>query len=310
MDRIAELHKPEPSIWALGGLTPYQLIKRVWGEFDADDIWGHAAELSYYFLLALFPLMLFLVSLLGMLADFGSTLRQDLLSYMQRALPPSAHDVVASTLNEVTRESGAGKLSFGILAALWAASNGMGALVKTLNIAYDVEEGRPWWKARLIAIGLTIALSILTISALTLVLFGGNLAEWVGAKTGVLGPAFLVGWHVVQWPLVLIFMALSFALVYYFAPDVKDQKWYWITPGAVLGLVLWLIGSGAFKLYLAYFDSYSATYGSIAGVIVLMLWFYVTGLAVLIGGEINAEIEHAAAERGRQDAKLPGEKAA
>jgi membrane protein len=208
----------------------------------------------------------------------------------------------------VTQASGGGKISFGILAALWAASNGMGAVSESLNVAYDVKETRPWWKVRLTAVLLTFTLASLIIGALVLVLYGHDIAETVAGKFG-LGTAFEYGWKILQWPIVLAFVLTAFAVIYFFAPDLKDHHWKWITPGAIVGVALWLIISFAFKLYLEYFNSYSATYGALGAVIILMLWFYFTGIAILVGGEINSEIEHAMAEQGDPEAKERGEKA-
>jgi membrane protein len=295
------------SMWKLGGLTWKELGKRVWHEIQADDIFGRAAQLSYYFLLALFPLLLFLTSLLGYFAEAGTELRENLLGYLGTVMPASASDLVRTTVDEISRAKGGGKLSFGILATLWAASNGMGAISESLNVAYNVKETRPWWKARLASIGLTIALAVLIISALTLVLYGGEIADKIAASFAF-GSAFTITWKILQWPLVLFFVLLSFSLIYYFAPDLRDQDWKWITPGSVIGVTLWLLVSFGFRAYLHFFNSYSATYGSLGAVIILMLWFYLTGAAILIGGEINSEIENAAAEAGAPDAKERGEK--
>lgn len=294
-----------PSAWDLGGLTWKELGRRVWAEMNKDEVFGRAAQLSYYFLLALFPLLIFLTTLLGYFAA-GSELRDELLGYLATVMPSSAFELIRSTLVEVTEARGGGKLSFGILAALWAASNGMGAVTAALNVAYDVEETRPFWKARLVAILLTIGLAVLIISALVLVLYGGRIADLIAANFGY-GAVFTTGWKILQWPIVLGFLLFAFALIYYFAPALKEQKWHWVSPGAALGVALWLLVSFAFRLYLNYFDSYSATYGGLGAVIILLLWFYLTGAAVLIGGEVNSEIENAAAERGAPDAKEKGE---
>lgn len=293
----------------LGGLSLKELGRRVYNEIMEDDVLGRSAQLSYYFLLALFPALLFLTSVLGAVAGEDSQLRSSLFGYLSTVLPKSAYDLVSENVKQVIESSGGGKISFGILATLWAASSGMGAISSTLNIAYDVEEGRSWWKARLVAIGLTIALALLIITALVLILFGHDLAEWVAAGFG-LGGAFELTWKIVQWPLVLLFVLLAFALIYYFAPDVRQQSWKFITPGSIIGVALWLIVSFVFKTYLSYFGNYNATYGSLGAVIILMLWFYFTGLAILVGGEINSEIEHALAERGVDEAKEEGEKRA
>ncbi|HYO62233.1 MAG TPA: YihY/virulence factor BrkB family protein [Pyrinomonadaceae bacterium] len=299
--------KEKASMWGLGDLSYAELAKRTWAEFNEDDVLGRAAQLSYYFLLALFPLLLFLTAVLGLIAGEDSELRNELYTYLSAVLPRSAVEMVSTSVNEAVTQSGGGKLSFGVLATLWAASNGMGAITESLNIAYDVEETRPWWKKRLLAVFLTVGLAVLVISALVLVLMGGTIAEWLAAHLG-LGAFFEWAWKILQWPIVLAFVLLAFGLVYYFAPDLRDQKWHWVTPGAIVGVALWLLVSFAFRIYLSFFDSYSATYGSLGAVIVLMLWFYFTGIAILVGGEINSEVEHAMAEAGDPEAKEKGEK--
>lgn len=296
------------SPWKLGGLTWKDLGRRVWDEMSNDDIWGRSAQMAYYFLLALFPLLFFLTSIIGLVLGAGTGIRHELFNYLESVLPPSAYDLVSNTMRELSSSSGGDKVTFGLLAALWAASNGMGAISESLNAVYDVKESRPWWKSRLIAIGLTIAIAILIISALVLVLSGGRIADALAGYFGF-SDIFTVSWKILQWPLVLAFVLLAFALLYYFAPDLKDQKWTWVTPGSVIGVLLWLAVSFAFRVYLHFFDSYSATYGSLGAVIILMLWFYLSGAAILIGGEVNSEIENAAAESGVADAKEKGEKA-
>jgi membrane protein len=280
----------------------------VWGEIDHDDVLGRAAQLSYYFLLSLFPLLLVCLTVIGLLVPEGSELRDALITRLTSAMPPSASEVVARTVDEVATRAGGSKVSLGLLGAMWAASNGMTAVSETLNVAYDVKEGRSWVRRKLTAIALTLAIAILMLVALVLTLYGGGIVDLVASRIGLGGPAAL-GWKLAQVPIILVFLVTAFNLIYFFAPDVKDQKWRWVTPGGVLGVMLWIAASLLFRLYLAYFDSYGATYGSLGAVIVLMLWFYVTAIAILVGGEINAEIEHAAAERGDPEAKLPGEKA-
>ena len=185
----------------------------------------------------------------------------------------------------------------------------MTSLISGLNAAYHVRDSRRWYKTRGIAVGLTFAISILVIAALFIVIAGGNVAELVGAKLA-LGKVTVIAWKVVQWPVALSFIVLAFAFIYYFGPDLREQHWYWITPGSLVGVLLWLAASFAIRGYLHFFNNYSKTYGSLGAVIILLLWFYVTGLAFLIGGEINSEIEHAAAERGHPEAKAEGKKAA
>ena len=296
------------SLWALGGLSLKDFFRRVWSEIQDDDLFSRAAQLAYYFLLALFPLLFFLTSLIGVVIGSGTGLRHSLFNYLSKILPGSAFSVVDTTMNEVSAASSGGKITFGILAALWAASNGMGAITAALNSAYDVTESRPWWKQRLIAIKLTVILSFLIITALFILLYGGRLADTLAMHFGF-SDAFSLTWKVIQWPLVLVFMLLAFALIYYEAADIREQKWKWLTPGSAIGVIIWLLVSFGFKIYLHFFDSYSKTYGSLGAVIILMLWLYFTGAAVLVGGEVNSVIEEAEAEAGDPEAKEKGEKA-
>ena len=295
------------TVWELGGLKWRELARRVWAEIYAGDLLTRAAALSYFFLLALFPLLLFLLAMLGYFVDAGTELRRSMLRYLGTLMPRSASALIYATVDEINRNADSGKLTFGLLMGLWVASYGMGAITETLNSAYGVRETRPWWRVRLLSIGLTVALAVLIITALALVLYGGSIGDGLSARFGM-GEVFKVVWAFAQWPIVLSFVLMAFALIYYFAPDVHEQKWYWITPGSLAGVALWLLVSFVFRLYLRYFDSYSVTYGSLGAVIILMLWFYLTGAAILFGGQVNAEIEQAAARKGEPDAKLPGEK--
>ncbi len=303
-----ELNPESKSIWKLSNLSWRALGKRVWLEIYEGTLLTHAAALSFYFLLALFPLILFLITILGFFAESGTELRSQLLSTLSRIVPYSASSLIYTTVDEIGQNADGSKLSFGILTALWIASSGIGAITDALNAMYGVKESRPWWKVRLASVGLTIALAVLIITALLLILYGGELGE---AVTNYFNQTrdFLTFWVIAQVPVVLVFVLFTFAMIYYYAPNLYDQKWYWITPGSVIGITLWLLVSFLFRIYLRYFDSYSATYGALGAVIVLMLWFYLTGVSILIGGKINAEIEGAAAEVGIEGAKQHGQKA-
>lgn len=292
-----------PSLWEFGGIGPVRMSKRVWKEMDGDDVYGKAAELSYYFLLALFPALLFLVSLMGMAAGPGTELRASLFQTLGSILPQGSSELVSKTVSEVTQNADGGKLTFGLLTALWAASGGLVALINTLNVVYDVTERRSWWKKRVVALALTLWLSLLIVTSLALVLFGERLAGMAAERLG-LGEMGEYALLAVRWGLVLGAMFTAFASVYYYAPNLKRPEWYWISPGAVVGVALWLAVSFAFRLYLQFFNNYSATYGSLGAVIILMLWFYLTGLAVLIGGEVNAEIGHVVEERKEHERAL------
>jgi membrane protein len=202
-----------------------------------------------------------------------------------------------------------GKLTFGIVLTIWFASGGMSSLFSALNGVYEVRETRSFIKIRAISFTLTIAISALIILALVVVLSGGYLADTVGAYYGLRNPAVEI-WKVLQWPVAIAFVTLAFSMIYYFAPDLEEQHWYWITPGSISGVLLWIVASFAFRAYLHFFNTYSRTYGSLGAVMILLMWLYVTGFAFLLGGEINAQIEHAAARRGHPEAKSAGEKKA
>ena len=250
------------TIWELGGLRARQLVKQVWQQVNDDNLLNRASELAYNFLLALFPFLLFLLVLFGLLAARGPMLQQELFSYLGRVLPATAAQLIAKTLGEVVNASGGGKLTFGIILALWSASSGTSTMMSLLTEAYHVRDSRPWWKTKLIAIGLTIGMSALTLLALVIVLFGGPIADFVGRHIG-LGTITVLLWKVAQWPAAFFFVSFAFSLIYYFGPDVKEQHWYWITPGSVVGVLLWLVSSLGFRAYLHFSNSYTKTYGSL-----------------------------------------------
>jgi membrane protein len=274
---------------------------RVWARVEEDEVFNRSAQLSYYFLLALFPLLLFLITLFGYFTGAGTRLHNQLISYLSNVMPSAAVQLVVATIAEVTHARGGGKLSFGLLAALWAASSGMNAIAQALNAAYDVSETRAWWKVRLLSIALTVALAILIISALLIVLYGGRVGHFLAAQIH-LGRAFTMTWKILQWPISLAFVFIGFSLIYRYAPNAgarshgkhlpsADSRRRWLSPGVVIAVVVWLLVSLGFRLYLHFFNSYSATYGSLGALIIMMLWFYLTGAAILLGGEINCEWE-------------------
>ncbi len=295
-----------PSPWNLGGLTVPELGRRVWRELSEDEVTERGAALAYYFLFAFFPALLFLTAMLGLLPLPG--LMDRLIEYAGEALPGDAASMVQRTLEEIRAGARGGLLSFGALAALWAGSNGMASIMAALNVAYDIEDARPWWKRRGLAIVLTVGFALFILAALVLLVFGPLIGEAVAGGLG-LGAVFSVVWSVVSVPIVMGCVLMGFALVYYFAPAAQ-QRWRWVTPGSAVALVLWLAISFGLRVYVQRFANYTATYGSIGGVILLMLWLYLTGVVLLVGAEINAEIEQAAAERGNATAKTPGERAA
>jgi len=297
------------SIWKLGGLTVQELAQRVWDGINQNDLLDRAYELAFNFLFAVFPFLLFLAAMFGAFASEQSKLRIELFLYLHSALPPTAYGLITDTFNEVTQNASSSKLTFGLLFSIYAALAGMTQLMSALNAAYEVRESRSWIKIHLISLALTIATSILIISALFLVFAGGEILQFARGS-GHLGPVLAVAGGVLQWTFALGFVVFVLALIYYFGPDVKEQHWYWITPGSVVGVLLWAAASAGFRVYLNVSNTFSKIYGSLGAVIILMLWFYITGLAFLVGGQINATIEHAAAECGHPEAKPAGKKAA
>jgi membrane protein len=279
-------------MWRRGGLSWWQLAVRVWRAFWDGQLAGRCAELAYYFLFSVFPLLLFLTTLIGYLAGPESKLRSLLFRYLDR-FSPSAEvtELLRSTLDQVIAGRGGARLSLSLLVALWVASVGMLAVGRTLNLAFEIEETRPWWKRRLEAAALTVGFAVMIICALTVILYGHHIGEAIAGAMG-LGSAFVSGWRLVRWPLVLVFALLSFDSIYNFAPDVGPAlRRYWATPGAVIGMSLWLAVTFGFRLYLYEMREYGATtYGSLTAVIVLLLWFYLTALAILVGGEVNSVI--------------------
>jgi membrane protein len=281
-----------------------ELFARTYRETQNDNGLGLAAQLAYYFFLALFPALLFLIALAGLLPTQDLVAR--VVSMLDGIAPPEVITIIRDQLTQISQGGTGGILTFGVAAALWSSSAAMVAIIDSLNRAYDVEEGRPWWKQRLTAILLTIGAAVFILISITLVVAGPELARFIGSQVG-LGDTFVWTWTILQWPLVFVLVATAIGLIYYFAPDV-DQDFVWITPGSLLATTLWLLGSLGFRIYVVNFGSYNETYGAIGGVIVLMLWLYLSGLAIIIGAEMNAEIEHAAPHGKDPGEKKPGER--
>src|SRR5438309_3238987 len=294
-----------PSLWKFGGLTPLTLTQLGLKKMGEDQLSSRSAALSYYFLLALFPMFLFLVSLIGVFASSGSQVRENIISLLGRLAPGSASELVHQVVNQTFTHSSGIKLAAGILGALWAASGSMSAVVTSLNVIYRTKEERPWWEQKLTIIGLTLALAGLIILALVLVLYGGKIGELLASHIG-LSHAFQLAWTILQWPVTFAAMFLSYSIIYYFAPDLEVRKWYWVTPGAAAGVTIWLIASFGFRIYLHFFNSYSATYGSLGAVVILMLWLYITGYAILIGAEVNWVIENEDKKKAAFEAQRRG----
>jgi len=280
-------------------LSWLELVRRTWREVIEDDVLGLAAQLSYYFFLALFPAILFLLALASFFSL--SNVTDDVARSLGPFVSPQVLELIQEQMRRLANNDNSGLLTFGVAGALWSSSAAIVSIVGALNRAYDIEEARPWWKVRLIAIGLTLGVAAIVVIALSLVLVGPWLATKLGHVTG-LGAPFAWTWLVLQWPLVFAMVAIAIGLIYYFGPD-AEQDWAWITPGAIAATILWLVVSLLFKIYVANFTDYEGSYGVVGAVIVVLLWFYLSGIAILTGAELNAEIEHASPH-----GKGPGEK--
>ena len=280
-------------------ISSSELARRTWREIVDDDVFGLAAQLSYYFFLALFPAILFLLAV----ASFFplANLTDDLGRTLGPFVSPQVLELIQEQMRRLANNESGGLLTVGVAGALWSSSAALVSIVGALNRAYDIKEGRPWWKVRLTAIGLTLGVAATVLVALSLVLVGPTVAQRLATTTGW-GAPFEWAWLILQWPLVFVLVTTGIGLIYYFGPD-ADQDWAWITPGAVAATILWLVVSLLFKLYVANFTDYEGSYGTVGGVIVVLLWFYLSGIAILTGAELNAEIEHASPH-----GKAPGQK--
>jgi membrane protein len=285
-------------------LTWGEIFKRTFNEaFTKDNCLGMAAQLAYYFFFALFPALLFLVALASYFPAYK--LVDDMFRTLGGYVPPEALTIMTDQLRKISEGNQGGLLTLGVLTALWSTSSAMTAIIDTLNAAYDIEEGRPWWHVRLIAIGLTVSIAIFILISMALLLIGPSFIERMLGAT--LGPWFTFAWNGLRWPVLFVLVSAAIALIYYYAPD-AEQDWVWLTPGSLLATLLWLLASLGFKYYVANMGSYTETYGAIGGVMVLMLWFYISGLVILVGAELNAEIEHASPYGKEEGEKVPGEK--
>jgi membrane protein len=287
-DRVAP---DQPTDVSAGGW--WGAVKRTAKEFSDDNLTDWAAALTYYGVLSLFPALLALISILGLV---GQSATQPLLDNVGAFAPGAAQDIVTSAIENLERSEGTAGFAFvvGLVAAVWAASGYIGAFIRASNVVWDVEEGRPIWKTIPLRLGITILmLVLLAISALAVVLTG-PLAQRVGDLVG-LGETAVMAWDIAKWPVLVVIVSFMFALLYWAAPNVKQPGFRWVSPGGVTAVLLWIIASALFALYVASFGSYNETYGSVAGIIIFLVWLWITNIAVLFGAEFNAELE-----RGRQ----------
>ena len=264
------------------------VLKRTFAEFMADDSMGLAQQVAYSSLLAFFPAVVALIGLLDLINAYGT---------LQSFLNPVAPKAVTSLIQSFQKDSGGSgsvvAFVVGLAGAIWAASGAMGSIVKSVNRAYDRLETRPFWKVRLVSIVLVVASGIVTAGMLLLVVLGGTLGHAI-AHEAHLGGAFTWAWNLARWPIAFLAVLLFFALIYYLAPNLDQRRWQWVTPGSVVGGLMWVALSGLFALYTAFSNSYTKTYGALAGGIVLLLWLNYTAWAILFGAELNAELDRQA----------------
>ncbi len=287
-------------------LTWREFFRRFYKEFQEDTVTDCAAQLSYYFLLSLFPFLFFLVTLAASL-PFVQGAVEDMLLRLRPLIPGEAMTLVEEHLRALMDRPKGKLLTVGLVVALWTASRGVDALRKALNLAYDVPESRPLWKTQGLAMLMTLVGTLLIPLSFTLFLLGGRVGEWVATRLHFVDQ-FVVFWTWLRWPFVAAIVMLVLALCYYVLPDVK-QRFKYITPGSVLSTVLWLVSTWGFTQYVEHFGKYDVTYGSIGGVVVLLLWFYITGLVFIMGGEINSILEHASVDGKAKGARDFGEPA-
>jgi membrane protein len=279
------------------------LLKKLGKRVMDNAVTDRAATLAYYFVFALFPFLFTLVTLAAYLPVQNAI--EQLMARIDPLMPEDAMRIIDDQLNALTTRQRPHLLTFGLFLALWSASRGVDALRTALNLSYDVKESRPWWKVQLLAIGVTIATSLLMLLSIAGLALGSSVGLWLAAKLHVdQFWAFLWGW--LRWPITAGGVMLVLALLYYFLPDVK-QEWRYITPGSVLGTLLWLLMTWGFSVYAENFGSYDKTYGAIGGMIVLLTWFYISGFVFILGGEVNALLEHASAGGKVAGARAAGE---
>ena len=291
--------RPLRSLWDLQGVPIRVIARRTWQSAWENNLFGSAAELGYWFLFALFPTLVSASSIVGLAARQASANYDRLLHYMALVIPPSAYGIVYQTFNQITANSNGRKITFGLAAALWAASVGFSGIQDSMNAVYKIKETRPYWKARGAAVIISTLLSLLITAILAMLLasdYFARIARLHIAHHAVADPTVLLI-RVLGWTIATGLLALLFAIIYYWAPDVKQRQWRWLTPGGAIGIIGWLLASLGLRAYLHFFNSYSAIYGSLGAVIILLTWFYLSGLMLLLGAEVNSEIEAAATEK-------------
>ncbi|MFI1927653.1 MULTISPECIES: YihY/virulence factor BrkB family protein [unclassified Streptomyces] len=283
---------------------PGQLPKRSWPavltgtlrEFKDDELTDRAAALTYYGVLSMFPALLVLVSLLGLA---GKSATDEVLDNLRKVAPGSARDIISDAVQQLQGRGGVGSVMaiVGLVLAVWSASGYTAAFIRSANAVYDMPEGRPVWKVLPLRVGVTVVLLVLAVASALIVVFTGGLARQAGAALGI-GDTALAVWSVAKWPVLVLLVTIMIALLYWATPNVRGRGLRWITPGSVLALVIWLIASAGFAFYVANFGSYNKTYGTLAGVIVFLVWLWISNIAILLGLEFDAELARQRAVAG------------
>ncbi|WP_413471077.1 YihY/virulence factor BrkB family protein [Streptomyces peucetius] len=272
----------------MGKASWVAVLKRTLKEFKRDELTDRAAGLTYYGILALFPALLVLISLLGIA---GSSATQSVLNNIQKLAPGAARDVLTNAVTQLQGSAGVGSVLalVGLLGALWSASGYVAAFIRTSNVVYDLPEGRPVWKVLPVRVGLTLTLVVLAcVSALIVVLTGG-IARQIGTALGI-GDSALTVWSIAKWPVLVLLVTIMLAILYWAAPNARGRGFKFVSPGSLLALLIWMVASAGFAVYVANFGSYNKTYGTLAGVIIFLVWLWITNLAILLGLEFDAEL--------------------
>jgi membrane protein len=296
MARFRRNRKAPESPTQLGGRSWFGVLKRTGKEFSEDNLTDWAAALTYYGVLSIFPALIVLVSILGLI---GESATDPLIDNLGSVAPGPAKDIFTSAIENLQGSQGAAGVFFiiGILAAVWSASGYIAAFMRASNAIYDIPEGRPIWKTLPVRVGLTVLLMVLTAISAVAVTLSGGLAKEVGNLLG-LGDTAVQVWGIAKWPVLLLFVSFMFAVLYWAAPNVKQPGFRWISPGSVLAVLGWVVASAAFAFYVANFGSYNKTYGALAGPIVFLVWLWVSNIMILLGAEFNAELERGRAIEG------------
>ncbi|WP_392960447.1 YihY/virulence factor BrkB family protein [Streptomyces sp. LN245] len=286
---------PGPEVEERAPDTPTQLPRRAWGkvltgslrEFKKDELADRAAALTYYGVLALFPALLVLVSLLGIT---GKSTTDKVLDNLKQLTPGSARDIITHAVEQLQGNAGLGSIVaiVALVVAVWSASGYVAAFIRAANAIYDMPEGRPVWKILPVRVGVTVVLMVLAVVSALIVVFTGGVARQVGTALGV-GDTALTVWSIAKWPVLVVLVTVMIAILYWASPNAKVKGFKWITPGSFLALVIWMIASAGFAFYVANFASYNKTYGTMAGVIVFLVWLWISNLAILLGLEFDAE---------------------